>query len=192
MRSMEAPSIRHALYVLYARLLAGPPDEGLYDRLRREGLLDLARAQGVDLFGDLDDPENGARATAVLDAEYWRLTAEISLHAADYDPGARDPGAALSAYMCEHGLRLDDSVDLGPDHLSVVLGLMGELSGQAEDHDDDESRQRARAFFRRHLDPWAQSALAEVAGHSRLRFYRGLASMISSFLANERRHFGPA
>ena len=50
---MADESVRRALYVLFARLLAGPPDAALYARLEAEGLKDLATVQGIDLTSDL-------------------------------------------------------------------------------------------------------------------------------------------
>ena len=35
--------------------------------------------------------------------------------------------------------------------------------------------------------PWAQRVLTELAARSALRFYRGLAAMVSAFLETERR-----
>ena len=46
---MQDESVRRALYVLFARLLAGPPDAALYERLLANGLSQLAAAQGVEL-----------------------------------------------------------------------------------------------------------------------------------------------
>ena len=51
---------------------------------------------------------------------------------------------------------------------------------------------RARAVFLRHIQPWAQQALAEVAGNAQRHFYRGLAAMISAFLGTEFRRYAEA
>lgn len=183
---MADESVRRALYVLFARLLAEPPDAALYARLRDGGLERLAEAQGIDLSSDLlasDDPE---AAAAELSAEYSRLALEHRLRASAYTPAASDPAAAISGFLAEHELGLDESTDLPMDHLAIALGIMGELARQSETGGTDEQR-RARAFFLRHLDPWAQRALTELAQAADRNFYRGVAAMLSAFLETERR-----
>ena len=187
---MTDPSVRRALYVLFARLLAEPPDTALYARLQRDGLGRFAAVQGVDLTSDLVDAEDAESSAAELRAEYEELGARVSLRASDYAAGTEDPVAAVSAFLKEH--RLEMAADLPCDHLAVALGVMGELVGQADAGGDAESRDRARAFFLRHLRPWAQSALTEVASHARRRYYRGLAAMVSAFLESERRAYEAA
>ena len=182
-------SVRRPLYVLYARLLATPPDAALYERLHTEGLRDLAELQGLDLFGDLPGPEDSEGAAAQLEIELVQLRVRVSFEASDYGGGAEDPVASIEGFMREHGLEMDAPVELERDDLAVVLGLMGELVGQAESKPSSDRNERASAFFQRHLEPWAQRALTEIATAARLRFYRGLASLISTFLANERRIF---
>jgi len=180
-------SLRRALYVLFARLLAGPPDAQLYDRLRRGGLADLAAAQGVDLTSDLLDAEDPEASACELQAEYARLLDRVSLRASDYGSGSEDPVLALTAYLREHRLAVDQGVDLPCDHLSIALGIMGELSEAEETGRDADAGLRARSFFLRHLQPWSQAALSEVASASDRRFYRGVAAMLSAFLESERR-----
>ncbi len=191
MPRMMVESVRRPLYVLYARLLATPPDAELYRRLHAEGLRNLAELQGLDLFGDLPGPEDAEGAAAQLEIELERLRENVYFEASDYGGGAEDPAASIDGFMREHGLELNTPVELERDDLAVVLGLMGELVGQAEAKPTTDRQERARAFFQRHIEPWAQRALAEIATAARLRFYRGLASLISSFLANERRTYLP-
>jgi len=187
---MPDGSVRRALYVLFARLLAGPPDAALYDRLRSNGLGRLAAVQGVDLTSDLMDETDAEAAALELRAEYDDLARTVSLRASDYESGSEDPVAALSAFLREHRLRMD--ADLPCDHLAVAFGIMGELAGQADDRGDAESLLRARTFFLRHIQPWAQRALADLAGAAQRRFWRGLAAMVSAFLESERRAYESA
>ncbi len=193
----DAQAVRRALYVLFARLFAAPPDAPLFARLARNGLRDLAAAQGLDLTSDLVDEEDAEGCAAELAAEYDRLFHATSLRASDYAAGAEDPVAATSAYLREHALVLDQSVPLPTDHLSVALGVMGALAAQAEaaarrkePEALDLARTRGRAFLLRHLLPWSQSALTEVAARADRRFYRVLAAMASAFLESERRLVG--
>lgn len=186
MPAMSQASVRRALYVLFARLLAGPPDAALYRRLREQGLRRLAEAQGVDLTSDLLDETDPAASAAELQAEYERLAEEVSLRASDYAGGTEDPVVALTGFLREHGLEVDRGAELAVDHLAVALGIMGELAGQAEESGDADAGIRARAFFLRHIEPWAQRALADIADAADRRFYRGLAAMISAFLESER------
>jgi len=184
---MSATSVRRSLYVLFARLLAAAPDATLYARLHAGGLRHLAEAQGVDLSSDLEDADDAERSAAQLSREYARLSNSLPLRAGAYAAGAEDSRVAMEAYLREHALRLEGEVDLPPDHLAVVLGVMGELAGRADREEDSDAPVRARAFFRRFVEPWAQRVLADLAAQADLRFYRGLAAMVSAFLESERR-----
>ncbi len=189
---MQAPSLRRALYVLFARLLAGPPDRDLYARLHGEGLVKLARAQGIDLTSDLLD-ERDAEASAVeLELEYGGLAQRVSLRASDYTEATEDPVVALDAFLREHRFAVDRAAALPVDHLAIALGVMGELSEQHEQAGTEEARVRAGAFLYRHILPWADRALADFAAAADRRFYRGLAAMITAYLAVERRTYDPA
>ncbi|MHC4959028.1 MAG: hypothetical protein ACYTGN_11710 [Planctomycetota bacterium] len=162
-------SVRQALYVLFARLLAGPPDEALYARLRAGGLDDLARAQKVDLYSDLLDPDDAAAAAAELSAEYQRVVHAVPLRASERDEVASDPVPALAAFLAEHGLTFPP--ELPCDHLSVLLGTMAQV--------DD------AAFFEAYLAPWVQPALADLIAVADRAFYKGVAVMLSAFLLTE-------
>lgn len=188
MPPMADESVRRALYVLFARLLAGPPDAELFSRLRTGGLQHLAAVQGVDLTSDLEDDQDAETSAAELREEYARLARDVSLRASDYPPaGAADPVVAVRAFLAEHGLEMGGEFDLPSDHISVAMGIMGELTGQADADPSEERRARARSFFLRHVAPWCQQALTEIAARAQRRYYRGLAAMVSAFLETERR-----
>jgi TorA maturation chaperone TorD len=182
---MPPDSVRRALYVLFGRLLAGPPDAPLYDRLRQGGLQSLAEAQGVDLSSDLLDEEDAEASASELSAEYARVAEAVSLRESDYTEGP-DPVVSISRFLGEHRLRAP--LDLPVDHLAVVLGIMGELAGAADAKGDAQSRDLARTFFHRHVAPWALAALTDLAGSAQRRYYKGVAAMASAFLESERRH----
>jgi TorA maturation chaperone TorD len=185
---MADESLRRALYVLFARLLAGPPDAALFERLRTGGLQHLAEVQGVDLTSDLSDDEDPEGSAAELRLEYQRLARDVSLRASDYPAaGAVDPAVSVAGFLAEHGLTMGDDFDLPCDHISVAMGIMGELTGQADADPSEERRARARSFFLRHVAPWCQQALTEIAASAQRRYYRGLAAMVSAFLETERR-----
>lgn len=182
--------MRRALYVLFGRLLAGPPDADLYRRLRGGGLHAFADLQGIDLSSDLLDENDAEACASELSAEYARLADLVSLRASDYPTDGEDPVVALARLLAEQKLRA--TTELPCDHLSVILGIMGELAEAADARGDPPSRKRAKAFFRRHLAPWALAALAEVSTKAERRYYRGVAAMASAFLESERRHYEAA
>lgn len=186
---MPADSVRRALYVLFGRLLAGPPDADLYRRLRVGGLKSLADAQGIDLSSDLLDEDDAEASAAELSAEYARLADLVPLRESDYRDNGEDPVIALSRFLKEQKLRAPK--DLPCDHLSVTLGIMGELAQRAESG-HARSLEVAMDFFRRHLAPWAPAALAEVAEKAERRYYKGVAAMASAFLESERRAYEAA
>jgi len=179
----QAPSVRKALYVLFARLLADAPDADLYARLHSGPLSDLARIQGIDLWSDLMVETDATASAAELKSEYARLSGRVSLRATDYASGTQDPVAAIGGFLREHKLELDAAAGLALDHLSVMLGVMGAL---AEGGDEDPAL-RMRAFYSRHLAPWWIAALADFAEAADRRFYRGVGSMLAAFLASEER-----
>ena len=182
----ESDAVRHALYVLFARLLAAPLDATFYRRCRTEGLEGLARAQRLDLTSDLLDEEDAESSVLELSAEFDELFRDVSLRASDYEGGTEDPVASISGFLKEHAMEMDASAELPRDHLSVALGIMGALTaGSTESRAERELR--ARSFLHRHLLPWAQRALAEVTHRACRRFYRGLAAMVAAFLESERR-----
>jgi TorA maturation chaperone TorD len=184
-----AESVRRALYVLFGRLLAEPPDAALYRRLRAGGLHALAAAQGIDLTSDLLDETDAEACASELGAEYARLRDLVSLRASDYVEGGEDPVVALGRFLARHNLRA--SPELPCDHLAIALGIMGELAAAA-DTGDGAARRRAVDFFERHVAPWALRALAELAAKAERRFYRGVAAMASAFLESERRQYEAA
>lgn len=189
---MQSTSVRRALYVLFGRLFAGNLTADLFRRVRSGGLDDLARVQGVELFSDLLDAGDAESAVVELAAEQARLSGLVSLRASDYTDTTGDAVASLGAFLREHELAVDDSLELPADHLAVVLGVMGQLAQREEEADDEDAALHARAFFRRHLLPWAPRALAEVSAEADRRFYRGLATMLSAFLESERRRYEEA
>ena len=186
---MRSTSVRRALYVLFGRLLSGALTPELYTRVRAGGLDELAKAQGVDLVSDLLDAEDAQSAVTELAAEHARLTQRVSFRASDYTDAAGDAVVALDAFLTEHELSLLEDVDVPHDHLSVVLGVMGELAQREEENEDGDSALHARAFFLRHLDSWAPRVLVEISAGSDRRFYRGLMTMLSAFLASERQRY---
>jgi len=190
---METTSVRRALYALFGRLLAGELSAELYERLRTGGLDGLAQAQGVDLFSDLLDERDAESSVVELGAEYARLTHQVSLRASDYSHATDDPVVALNEFLSEHELTIDKELPLPHDHLSLVLGIMGQLAQREDDENgmaaDDDAEFHAKAFFRRHVLPWAPRALAEVSAVGDRRFYRGIALMLSTFLETERARY---
>jgi len=186
---MTTTTVRRALYVLFGRLLAGALTPEMYTRIRAGGLDDLARAQGVDLFSDLLDPADADSATVELAAEHARLDGHVSLRASDYTDATDDAVVALDAFLREHELGLHDQVDLPHDHIAVVLGVMGELAQHEDADEDEDTALYARAFFLRHIDPWIPRALVEVSANADRRFYRGVSTMLSAFLASERQRY---
>ena len=183
---MSSTTVRRALYVLFGRLLSGALTPEMYARVRSGGLDDLARAQGVDLFSDLLDEADPDSAAVELAAEHARLVERVSLRASDYTDATDDAVVALDAFLREHELTLHDDVELPHDHLGVVLGVMGELAEREAQAADEDTAAHARAFFLRHVDSWVPRALVEVSAHADRRFYRGVATMLSAYLASER------
>ncbi|UYG09568.1 molecular chaperone [Halomonas sp. M4R1S46] len=178
----ETRALRADIYRLLGRLLREPPDEALLAwlaTLAPEGDGDLARAwQGLAQAA-------GAASPAALARAHFRhlvgvIEGDITPYASWYHNGALMDEAlvALRRDLRRLGIaRAEHSRD-PEDHLAAeleVMALLVETTPQAE-----------AGFYRRHLLPWADRCLADLAAVA-TPFYARLGELGRAFLAEEER-----
>lgn len=190
---------RAEFYALLARLFADAPDEPLLGAIAGAPALEPAAATkdaagGIAPAWDaLRAASSGAEAAAVRH-EFQTLfvgvgRSEVSLYASHYiGPQSGRPLAELRASLALLGLaRRPDSQEF-EDHLSVVLETMRMLvAGDGERAPATLDAQRA--FFDRHVAPWAGDCCIAISANSVANYYRRVAEFAHRFVALERDSF---
>lgn len=178
----ERLALRVDIYRLLARLLREPPDPALLawlSTLEPEGDGDLARAW-QDLAQAAREAAPGALARAHFHHLVGVLEAEIPPYASWYRHGAlmEEPLVALRRDLRALGIaRAEHSCD-PEDHLAAELEVMALLV--------EASPAAAPDFYRRHLAPWADRCLADLAAVD-TPFYARLGELGRAFLGEEDR-----
>ncbi len=199
--------LRADCYALVAALLLAPPTRALLDTLAQtaEAAQDLSapHRQGPDRV-----PSNR------LDASWRQLTAAASVMPLDaiasefaalfegtgkplLDPYAspylsgymmEKPLAALRSDLAVLGLARSSRATVPEDHLGALCETMRLLIAGAPGY-PHRSPAEQRAFFRRHLEPWAFACLADIEQAQPASFYRCVAVFARQLLDAERRAF---
>jgi|GEM_PF-233273 len=183
---------RADLYALLARLLLAPPDAALL----------AALADSAPIVAQGGDPalercwEHLTLASSVMDA--GAVAAEfdslfISIGTPPVDPyGSRylagfindTPLAELRADLARLGLRRAHGVGEFEDHLGALCETMRVLVAGAPGI-APVSIARQTVFFDRHVAPWCQAALDDIAGAEGANYYRLVARLGVAFLTLE-------
>jgi TorA maturation chaperone TorD len=113
----------------------------------------------------------------------------VSLYASHYiGPQSGRPLAELRASLALLGLARRPGSQEFEDHLSVLLETMRMLvAGDGERPPATIDVQRA--FFDRHLAPWAADCCAAISANSVANYYRPVAEFAQCFMALERDSF---
>jgi TorA maturation chaperone TorD len=186
---------RADFYALLARLFSAAPDTALLAAIARAPALAPAatEAGAVDLASSWEALRAASAATAEEAAadEYHALfigvgRSEVSPYASHYlGPQSGRPLAEIRASLSELGLARRPGSSEFEDHLAVVLETMRMLVA------GDADRQPAaipeqRAFFERHVVPWAFDCCTAIGECSIANYYRRVAQFTGCFLALER------
>ena len=187
---------RADLSALLARLLLAPPDMALLDAL----------ASSNPIVAQGGDPalercwEHLTLASSVMDASAVAAefdTLFISIGTPPVDPyGSRyiagfmndTPLAELRADLAQLGLRRARGVGEFEDHLGalcetmrvLILGMPGGAQAPIE---------QQQRFFERHIAPWCERALDDIANAEGANYYRLVARLGAAFLAIEAQAF---
>ena len=179
---------RARTYLLLARLLRQAPTAAL--------LADLAGMRGNETPLGLAHIELAQTAGSIAvdgaSAEYFALfigigRGEVLPYASYYLTGFlhERPLARLREDLGRLGIERAEGNFDPEDHLGLLLEVMGgfadgtfasDIAGQ-------------KAFFDRHISPWAERCLADIAAAPSARFYKSVATLAGRFIGLEREAF---
>lgn len=179
---------RAALYFLLARFLRHAPTAAALNQ--------LAQLRGNDTPLGLAQIRLAEAASSIREedaaAEYFALfigvgRGELLPYASYYLTGFlhERPLARLREDLAELGIERAEGNFDPEDHIGLLLEVLGAMA--AGTFDGDIARQKA--FFDRHLAPWAERFFADLAVSPSANFYKAVAALGSSFVAVEREAF---
>lgn len=182
---------RAGLYGLLAHLLAAPPDAAVLTRLA--GIRSDGSAIG-EAFGALATAAATHTAAAVAE-EYETLFigvtgGELKPYASYYQTGFlhERPLADLRRELANIGIARADGVAEPEDHIAFLCEVMhGLILGL---YAAPATLARQRAFFDRHIDPWAPRFFGDLEAAAAAAFYRPLGALGRNVIAIEREAFG--
>lgn len=184
------------MYALLARLLLAPPDAALLEAL----------ANSTPIVAQGGDPalercwEHLTLASSVMDASAVAVEFNslfVSIGTPPVDPyGSRylagflndTPLAELRADLARLGLRRARGVGEFEDHLGALCETMRVLIAGAPGIPRAPVEQQ-KVFFERHIAPWCERALDDIAGAEGSNYYRLVARLGAAFLALEAQAF---
>jgi TorA maturation chaperone TorD len=186
---------RAELYGLLARLWFAPPDAALFEQFA------VAVTEAPQAGAFLEAPWQAlvaaVRATDAASAadEYAALFTgigrpDILLYASHHLAGALNekPLVDLRGDIADLGLALDAASGETEDHVAFLFEVMRWLI--AGDDVAVCNLERQRQVFRRHIQSWVGSSLADaVIGHPRARLYAALATFTRAFIEVETQAF---
>ena len=181
---------RGEFYALLARLYADAPDAKL--------LQSIAAAQPIEDDGAVAGAWNRLiAASGVMDAdaaaqEYTDLfigvgQCEVNLHGSHWIAGAmlERPLAELRGALAALGLGRRRDVVMLEDHLSALFETMRLLvAGEGDRRPASVATQRA--FFERHIAPWAFLCCSAIHQSSIANYYSRVAELTTQFMALDR------
>lgn len=186
----EEDLLRAGVYSLLARLLAAPPGADALAAaagLRGDGS-DFGRALGR-LAGAAREATPEAVSDEFHDLFIGAGTADLQPYASYYQTGFlyERPLAELRADMAELGLALADGVSEPEDHIAALCEVMCALITGACGERQDLARQRA--FFDRHIGPWAGRFFDDLEASPRATFFASVGALGKRFLRIEAQAF---
>ena len=175
-------------YLLLARLLRQAPSATLLAGLARLGGDESPLGMAQIELAEAASRTNEAEASA----EFFSLfigvgRGEMLPYASFYLTGFlhERPLARLREDLAGLGIERAEGNFDPEDH----LGLLCEVMGGFADGTFDADLVAQKAFFDRHIGPWAERCLADLAVAPSSRFYKAVASLGSRFIGIEREAF---
>ncbi len=192
---------RGNLYAFLADLYRRQPDAALLDRIREPAFRAALNGVGVKLAVGLRGHSNAALLDD-LAVEYTRLFVgpgkHVSPHASVYIQG--DGGlwgrstVQVKDFIESRGFEFKPDYHGIPDHISVELEFMAEITGREAEAWEKGDRDRAVAmieteesFLTEHFVAWAVVFCDKVAAAAEMPFYGELARLTATFLQSEAR-----
>ena len=192
--ALDEETARADLYGLLAQLYYAPPAPDFLASLRAAptdapttgGFLEAPWRELVSTCQSLADAEIAAEHEALFGG---LGKPEIYLFGSHYLSGFLNerPLVQLREDLAELGLARDEQLPETEDHFACVCEVMRYLI--AGDDVAVANLTRQRAFYARHVQPWAQDMCDALAAHPRARFYASLAAFTRAFLDVEQQGF---
>jgi TorA maturation chaperone TorD len=181
---------RSEFYALLSRLFADQPDRSLLQavagagRIEGEGPVASAWNRLVAASGAMDVD---AAAQEYTDLFIGVGQCEVNLHASHWVAGAmlERPLAELRGDLAALGLGRRAGVVMLEDHLSALFETMRLLIAGKDDR-PPESVASQRAFFERHIAPWAFSCCTAIRESTIANYYVRVAEFTEQYMALDR------
>lgn len=186
----EEDRLRADLYNFMGLILSGPPDRMLLDQCAGLNGDDSALGQGIATLAKL------ARLTkpATVEAEFNRLfiglgRGELLPYASYYLTGFLNekPLALLRQDMAARGLARADNVFEPEDNIASLMEMMGAMI--AGRFGTPASLDQQKAFFNKHIAPWAAHFFADLEGAKNSVFYAPVGKIGRAFMEVEAEAF---
>lgn len=192
--ALDEETARAEIYGLLAQLLYQVPSPDLLSQMR------VAVTDAPVAGGFLEEPWRQLVAASRVStdddiaSEYNQLFGgvgkpEIYLYASHYVSGFLNdkPVARLREDLAALGLERNDSMSETEDHFACLCEVMRYLI--AGDDVAVSNLTQQRAFFAKHIQPWAQEMLDVISKHPRAQFFAKLAAFTQAFLNIEAQGF---
>ncbi|MEX0694189.1 MAG: molecular chaperone TorD family protein [Rhodospirillales bacterium] len=183
-------SIRANFYGLLARVLSGPMDDETLETMRALASHDDASplGQAIASFGKLCQRTPRVRAEEEFTKLFYGVGAggEVSPYASLYITGLvyDKPLADLRGDMARLGIAAAEDNAEPEDHIASLCEMMhGLLTG---DLGGSDGQAEARAFFDRHLAPWAGKMFTDLEGAESAALYMPVGTIGRLFMEIER------
>jgi len=183
---------RAEFYALLARLLAAPPDAPLLALIGASELWPNADTQPLAASWNNLVLASRAMDAEAAEQEYTELfigvgKSEVNLHASHWLSGfmMEKPLAELRAQLAELGLARQPGIATLEDNLGALCETMRILVAGGHGRRPAPIATQ-RAFFERHIAPWAQECCSAIYNCPVANYYVRVAEFGSLFLAVER------
>jgi TorA maturation chaperone TorD len=187
----ETDVARANLYLVFANLLLRVPDEKILIELRRLSGDETALGQAVSALAEAADVSN-AEAIA---REHFNLfvgvgRGELLPYASYYLTGFlyERPLVRIRANMKRLGIERGGEFAEPEDHLGFLMEIMAGLIARRIACEPGEEK----AFFTKHIEPWAGRFFADIGKAEAAGFYRAVGRLGEQFMAIEREAFALA
>lgn len=184
----ETDIARANLYLVFANLLLRVPDEKVLIELSRLSGDDTALGQAVSA---LAQAANAAKAEEIA-REHFNLfvgvgRGELLPYASYYLTGFlyERPLVRVRGDMKRLGIERGEEFPEPEDHLGFLMEIMAGLIARRIACEASEEK----AFFGKHIEPWAERFFADLGKAESASFYRAVARLGELFVAIEREAF---
>jgi TorA maturation chaperone TorD len=184
----ETDVARANLYLVFANLLLRVPDEKVLVELRRLSGDETALGQAVSALAEAADVSKAEE----IAREHFNLfvgvgRGELLPYASYYLTGFlyERPLVRIRGDMKRLGIERGEEFPEPEDHLGFLMEIMARLIARRIACEPGEEK----AFFTKHIEPWAGRFFADIGKAEAAGFYRAVGRLGEQFMAIEREAF---